>query len=158
MSNDITAVLAAIEKSPMQIAELTFKLVNPDLLGTTSVQNVAPAAPAEAEPEEKPKSAPKKAAPKKAAAKPKPKPEPEEEDDKRDPDDVGESDEDDGDGDDTPVVDVKEVQDAARAVVRAKKPEVLKGLCEKYGVKKISDADPAMFAEILEALQEAVED
>lgn len=156
MSNDITAVLAAIENSPMQIAELTFKLVNPNLLGTTSVQNVAPAAPAEAEADEKPK----KAAPKKAAAKPKPKPEPEpeEEDDKRDPDDVGESDDDDGDGDDTPVVDVKEVQDAARAVVRAKKPEILKGLCEKYGVKKISDADPAKFAEILEALQEAVED
>lgn len=161
MSNDISAVLAAIEKSPMEIAELSFKLVNPDLLSTTTVNVAAAPAATDDTPEEKPKPAskPKAASKPKPAAKPKPEPEPEpepeEEDDKRDPDDIGESDDDD---DDTPAIDVTEVQDAARAVVRAKKPEVLKGLCEKYGVKKISDADPEHFAAILEVLKEAVED
>jgi len=152
MSNDITAVLAAIENSSMEIAELSFKLVNPDLMGTTAAAPAA-AAPVEKPPAEKPKPAAKPKAAAKLKATPKPEPE-EEETDKRDPDEIGESDDDD---DDTPAIDVSEVQEVARAVVRAKKPDVLKGLCEEYGVKKISDADPSDFAAILEVLKEAVE-
>lgn len=112
--------------------------------GLAAIANADPAAPDAAET----KPAPKKRAPRKKAA---PKAAPKEEKPADEPEDDTSEDQDDAPQEDD-AVDVEEIKDAARNVVRMKRSDVLKKLTAKYKVKRITDADPKHFPAILKVL------